>query len=676
MLPPDDTAAAIADPNRLAALAEYDILDTPPEPGFDDIVMVAAELCNTPVALVSLVDQDRQWFKSRLGFEACETPLDQSVCAHALARAETLVIPDLTADPRTQGNPLVTGNPHIRFYAGAPLIAPRGHVLGTLCVIDTVPRPDGLAPRQQQALEALARQVVALLKLRRAVPDRDVSLTVQRESGAEVLARAIHGEAEQARIRAAQEAGAIGTFVVDVATGKATVSAEMCRIFGVPVAPTYPASTFEVAVVPDDRAVPSNAATRQDGSAVTDVEYRIHRVDDGRLRWVSRRAKFERNEAGRTVWMIGTVTDITEQRLATDRVGALLELGDRLREVSTSAEAVGVAAEILGRTLGAGRASYATIDTRGGRFRVERDWTTPGVASIAGDYPLDMFPATIRRLESGRPLVTADVLAEAELTSDAASYRAIGTRGQIKIPLIIADDLVGVLFVHASAPRVWSAEEITFAKGLADRTYAALAKLRAESEQQVLNIELSHRLKNTLAMVQAIAIQTLRPVNERDAVESFMSRLLALSKAHDVLLQQSWSEARIRAVVTGVLHGLGPPDRLDIDGPDISFGPRATLSLSLLLHELATNALKYGALSNTIGRVSVRWRVERSSDEAILVLEWRERGGPPVAEPSRRGFGSRLIRLGLVGTGGVTIRYSSLGFEAVMTAPVSQVEQS
>jgi hypothetical protein len=114
----------VFDPDRLAALDGYAILDTVPEAGFDDIVQLAMLICETPVALVSLVAEDRQWFKAHAGFEPCETDLDSSVCAHALAEANPLIIPDLTADPRTVANPLVTGEPFIRFYA-CPFRLPR-----------------------------------------------------------------------------------------------------------------------------------------------------------------------------------------------------------------------------------------------------------------------------------------------------------------------------------------------------------------------------------------------------------------------------------------------------------------------------------------------------------------------------------------------------------------------
>jgi PAS domain S-box-containing protein len=173
------TFESVRDPIRLAALAARNILDTSPEEGFDDVVQLAAQLCQTPVALVSLVGADRQWFKARVGFPYYETDLNCSVCVHALVEADLLIIPDLTADPRTQANPLVTGDPLIRFYAGAPLRTAEGQVIGSLCVIDTKPRPDGLTEAQANNLKALARQVMSQLDLKRAVRERDTLLVEQ-----------------------------------------------------------------------------------------------------------------------------------------------------------------------------------------------------------------------------------------------------------------------------------------------------------------------------------------------------------------------------------------------------------------------------------------------------------------------------------------------------------------
>jgi GAF domain-containing protein len=165
--------AAVGDAGRLAALVAFDVLDSPPEPEFDDIVQIAATLCDTPIALVSLVSSNRQWFKARVGLESCETSLDKSVCAHGLGQTDLLIIPDLTADPRTCENTLVTGDPNIRFYAGAPLVAEGGNVIGMLCVIDQVARPQGLTLRQQSGLTALSRQVMTNLRLRHVALARD-----------------------------------------------------------------------------------------------------------------------------------------------------------------------------------------------------------------------------------------------------------------------------------------------------------------------------------------------------------------------------------------------------------------------------------------------------------------------------------------------------------------------
>ncbi|MCM2503339.1 histidine kinase [Aureimonas altamirensis] len=357
---------------RLDALDLYEIMDTPAEVEFDDIAHLAADICESATALVSLVAEERQWFKARVGFDACQTPIGQSICVHALQRPGLLVIPDLTADPRSMENTLVTGPPHIRFYAGARLETPEGIGIGTLCVLDDKPRPDGLTDRQASSLERLARQVMTQFALRRAINERDA----------------------------------------------------------------------------------------------------------------------------------------------------------------------------------------------------------------------------------------------------------------------------------------------------------------AEERRRFLNEELAHRMKNTMATVQAIATQTLRGVTEREAVEAFGKRLHAIASAHGVLLQRSWSGASMAAVVEAMVGTFDLDERFDLSGPPVDLAPRATLSLSLLLHELATNALKYGSLSSETGRIAIGWRIEPADGDDELVLEWRESGGPPPSVPRGRGFGSRLIAMGLAGTGGSELRYPAEGFFAVFKAPVSQVVES
>ena len=172
---------------RLSALRQYGILETEPERHFDDLALLASHLCGTPMALITLVDEHRQWFKSRVGVSAAQTSRAVSFCALAIEQQDLFIVSDTLQDERFRENPLVTGDPHIRFYAGAPLVTPDGHALGTLCVMDS--RSRTLTADQRAALDALRRQVESQLELRRNLIELD-----------EALAARDRAEAEQATI--------------------------------------------------------------------------------------------------------------------------------------------------------------------------------------------------------------------------------------------------------------------------------------------------------------------------------------------------------------------------------------------------------------------------------------------------------------------------------------------
>lgn len=358
--------------DRLVALADYQILDTAAEPGFDDAVLVAAQLCDVPIALVSLVDDCRQWFKAAVGLAVPETPRDISFCGHAIREPELFVVEDATLDPRFANNPLVTGEPFIRFYAGAPLVTSDGLAIGTVCVLDH--RPRTLTDDQRTALAALARQVMAQLELRR------------------LLARQQEGEEH-------------------------------------------------------------------------------------------------------------------------------------------------------------------------------------------------------RRLLTG---------------------------------------------------------------------------------------ELEHRIKNTLSVVQAIVSQSLRtattPADARDAISA---RLVTLGRAHDLLTQASWTAAPIGTLVRAAVGNYGEDGaRIRTSGPAIRLNARAALAISMALHELATNAAKYGALSTEAGHVDIEWRVDENRTPGLLEFVWQEHGGPPVAVPNRKGFGTRLIETSLTrDLGRGRIEYLPAGVRWSVSANLANVQE-
>lgn len=354
--------------DRLDALASYDLLDTPRERDFDEVAELASKICETPIAVVNLVAEGRQFFKAEVGLGVRETPLDSSFCAKAILEEEFLMIPDAAKDLRFQSSPLVTAEQGLRFYAGALLRTADGHAIGTVCVLDYKPR--SLTEVQEFTLRVLAHQVMRQIELRRVLRERDA----------------------------------------------------------------------------------------------------------------------------------------------------------------------------------------------------------------------------------------------------------------------------------------------------------------AQAQQDLLNNEIMHRMKNMLAMVQAIASQTLRGVSERDAVDAFSRRLGALASAHDQLLAKDWSSADIALVarLQAQVHGDG---RIVIDGPPVALGPKSTLSLSLVLHELATNAAKYGALSAPEGRVDLSWSVEDGEAGPELVMIWRESGGPKVIEPATTGFGTRLIRMGVAGSGGVEKKYLPQGFVAKFRASLAEINE-
>ncbi|WP_312596878.1 sensor histidine kinase [Brevundimonas sp.] len=202
-----------------------------------------------------------------------------------------------------------------------------------------------------------------------------------------------------------------------------------------------------------------------------------------------------------------------------------------------------------------------------------------------------------------------------------------------------------------------------FTNETTSRVLADAARLQAEDHNAILAAETTHRLKNTLAMVQAIGRQSLKGL-DRDRIQVFEDRLMALGAAHSALTEQNWQSADLSVLVSNALANVLPGESFSLNGPAFSVSDRSAQSITMLMHEMATNALKHGAASTPNGRVEIDWRL----DGDHVVLNWREVGGPAAEPPARRGFGSKLIERGLFGTGGADVRYTPQGLLATFTA--------
>ena len=219
---------------------------------------------------------------------------------------------------------------------------------------------------------------------------------------------------------------------------------------------------------------------------------------------------------------------------------------------------------------------------------------------------------------------------------------------------------------------------LSISRDITEEWRAASELKEAVERQALLSAELQHRIKNTLAMVGAIANQTMRGDNVAAAREAFAARLMTLSHAHDILLQTSWTNAPIKEVLNGALapHRSGQ-GRIRAHGPDLELQPKQALALAVAVHELATNATKYGALSGN-GRVEIVWSIEAIDEVPSFRFTWTESGGPPVSQPASTGFGSRLIErmLGNDFAGRVVISYHPDGVVCELIAPLSALTDS
>lgn len=342
---------------RLDALRQYAVLDTPDEAVFDELTELAAHICEAPIALISLIDENRQWFKSKVGLDVAETSRDIAFCAHAIHQPELFIVADATLDARFADNPLVMGDPLIRFYAGAPLITEAGYALGTLCVIDRQPRE--LLPSQQYALRVLSRHVMGQLELHRSAretarlrAERDAALALQQERADSVLrmqqrnellahreneARQFLAAAEKSRLallgvledqqqiektlreseqrfRATFEQAAVGIALVAPDGRWLRVNQKLCAIVGYPREELL-ARTFQDLTHPDDLAADLGYVRQVLAGELSaySMEKRYFRKD-GAIVWVNLTVALVRTDSGAPDYFVSVIEDISERK--------------------------------------------------------------------------------------------------------------------------------------------------------------------------------------------------------------------------------------------------------------------------------------------------------------------------------------------------------------------------
>jgi diguanylate cyclase len=315
------------EPERLAALRNYEILDTPPEESFDDLALLAAHICGTPSASVSLVDEARQWFKASVGVEARETGRDVAFCAHGILQPDLLIVPDATQDARFIGNPLVTGAPHIQFYAGAPMTTAGGLVMGMVCVTDRQPRT--LRPEQEEALRRLARQAVAQLELRKRTRDLEAKI-VERDEVEKAL------RTSEERFRHAFDDAPIGMSLVNPDGRWLKVNRALNNMLGYTEAELL-ATDFQHVTHPDD--LTKDLELVRQVLAGTIPSYRMEKRyfhKTGKVIFASLSVSLVRDRDGTPLYFVSQIENITERKQhEEERDKIIAELQELLMQVKT-----------------------------------------------------------------------------------------------------------------------------------------------------------------------------------------------------------------------------------------------------------------------------------------------------------------------------------------------------
>ncbi len=512
---PTDEAA------RLADLATYEVLDTPPEADFDDLVKLAAKLCGTPIALVTLVDAERQWFKARVGLELAETPRNQAFCAHAITAPDhLLVVPDARLDTRFVDNPLVTGDPNIRFYAGAPLTTTEGSTLGALCVIDRVPRE--LDADQLEVLRVLGRQVMLQLERR-----RQISALRELAAAREASEERANALAEEARRHARSLAllDQVRSAIVrelDLKAVSRTVVEAMAATFGMRYVSIYLLEGEQLVLqhqvgysgpietLPIERGVLGRTIRTGQPVLIDDIreDPDFIAADPAIVAEICVPLKVEGSVVGvinaesllpgqLTAAVLELMIALSDQVAgAIERAGLYGNLQRTVRETlllnrviaaTAGAQKISQVMRIvcveLAEAFQVARAGCALLDDERRELTVIAEHCAPGAPSTIGAVvPVSKSPLAEHVMRTRAPVQFADVRTDAR--AGTSNPTRAGTVGMLLVPLLVREEVVGTIGLHSGEPRVFSIEEMALAQAVAWAAGQALANVQLTSALQ------------------------------------------------------------------------------------------------------------------------------------------------------------------------------------------------
>ena len=426
-----------------------------------------------------------------------------------------------------------------------------------------------------------------------------------------------------------------------------------------------------------------------------DITFRVvHR--DGTTRWVHTLSDFnppDDDGAGgdgtgdaSTRIRSGMMIDVTNRQREDRMRIALLEIGDRLRDMDDPGAMGALASEVIGQTLDLSRAGHGELTPDGDAIMIRDEWIAGGSDGIAGTSRSSELGVLVEPLLRGETLAIEDARSD-DRVSDPSFLDRIKARALLNVPLVERGRVKAVLFANDDRPRAWTESEIAFVRGVFDRTYAAIERVRAVGERELINRELAHRMKNVLTIAQVVATQSLRHARSlAEGQRQVAERLAALGRAQDMLTVDGQNEIAVRSVIEDAMrpHVDEGDLRVKLEGPYAILSASQVLGLSLAVHELATNAGKHGALAGDEGRVDISWSINPQKE---FTFTWSERGAPAyevsrasanTSSGATEGFGSTLLKrvVGNYFDGRSTLQFDRRGANFTIEGRLDQVDEA